>query len=201
MTADELITFYQNLLTIQYVVKPKARATIETLVSDVVADLIYGQTNDAFDISTAVGKQLDILGEYVGVTRYWYGLDTTKTYWAKLDYGNLSAPDYGWSDYSNLAVGGSFLMYHDLITSSGTLNDIDFRNLIQYQAKRRSISYNIASIDDLLLDFFGDDFYITDNLNMTATYTYSGSEMPVLLKAIIAMNLLPRTAGVSINVV
>lgn len=63
-------SYYSNLLIMQYHGKPKAKATIEKTVAllpdDIILDVING-----FDIQTAVGKQLDILGEYVGVDRYY----------------------------------------------------------------------------------------------------------------------------------
>lgn len=63
-------SYYSNLLIMEYHGKPKATATIETTVAllpdDIIQDVING-----FSIETAVGKQLDILGEYVGVDRYY----------------------------------------------------------------------------------------------------------------------------------
>ena len=63
-------SYYSNLLIMQYHGKPKAKATIEKSVAllpdDIILDVING-----FNIETAVGKQLDILGEYVGVDRYY----------------------------------------------------------------------------------------------------------------------------------
>lgn len=63
-------SYYSNLLILQYHDKPKAKATIEAVVSLIPDDLIQEVTN-GFDIETAVGKQLDILGEYIGVDRYY----------------------------------------------------------------------------------------------------------------------------------
>lgn len=63
-------SYYSNLLIMQYHNKPKAKATIETTVGLLPDDLIMEVIN-GFDIETAVGKQLDILGEYVGVDRYY----------------------------------------------------------------------------------------------------------------------------------
>lgn len=60
--------YYSNLLILQYHNKPKARSTIEATTSllpdDIIQDVING-----FDINTAVGAQLDILGEYIGLDR------------------------------------------------------------------------------------------------------------------------------------
>lgn len=63
-------SYYSNLLIMQYHNKPKAKATIEATVGLLPDDLIMEVIN-GFDIETAVGKQLDILGEYVGVDRYY----------------------------------------------------------------------------------------------------------------------------------
>lgn len=63
-------SYYSNLLIMQYHNKPKAKATIEAAVGLLPDDLIMEVIN-GFDIETAVGKQLDILGEYVGVDRYY----------------------------------------------------------------------------------------------------------------------------------
>lgn len=63
-------SYYSNLLIMQYHNKPKAKATIEATVGLLPDDLIMEVIN-GFDIEIAVGKQLDILGEYVGVDRYY----------------------------------------------------------------------------------------------------------------------------------
>lgn len=61
-------SYYSNLLILQYHNKPKAKATIENTVALLPDDLIL-EVGEGFDIETAVGKQLDILGEYAGVDR------------------------------------------------------------------------------------------------------------------------------------
>ena len=63
-------SYYSNLLIMQYNGKPKAKATIEACVALLPDDLLL-EVLHGFDIETAVGKQLDILGEYVGVDRYY----------------------------------------------------------------------------------------------------------------------------------
>jgi hypothetical protein len=72
----ELIEYYANLLILQYIGKPKAYQTIETLVTGVVMDQLPVQVENGFQIggsNSAVGVQLDVLGKYVGVTRSGYG--------------------------------------------------------------------------------------------------------------------------------
>ena len=62
--------YYSNLLILQYHNKPKAKATIEAVVNLLPDELIQEVIN-GFDIETAEGKQLDILGEYIGVDRFY----------------------------------------------------------------------------------------------------------------------------------
>ncbi len=65
----ELIAYYVNLLIIQYHSLTRARGHIEAIAtSEMIYDLIAAVGN-AYDIDTAVGVQLDVLGSYLGVDR------------------------------------------------------------------------------------------------------------------------------------
>lgn len=78
MTTQELINYYADLLILQYLGKPKAYATIQTLVTPVVMDQLPTQVQAAFNLlgdSIASGVQLSILGKYAGVTRTGYGFN------------------------------------------------------------------------------------------------------------------------------
>lgn len=71
-STDELKKYYADLLIVQYRGKPKARSMIEALVEQVLMDQLPSQLEDAFDLDTAVGRQLDILGSRLGVSRNVY---------------------------------------------------------------------------------------------------------------------------------
>ena len=72
MTDEELKQYYADLLIIQYANKPKAYDTIKALVSGVIMNQIVLDVQNAFNIDTADGVQLDIIGKYAGVSRYAY---------------------------------------------------------------------------------------------------------------------------------
>lgn len=63
-------SYYSNLLILQYHDKPKAKATVEKTIGLLPDDLIQEVIN-GFDLDTAEGKQLDTIGIYVGVDRYY----------------------------------------------------------------------------------------------------------------------------------
>lgn len=72
MTNDEIRDYYANLLIVQYLGKAKAYATIQALVTMVIMNQLPDQVQNAYDIGTAVGVQLDVLGKYAGVVRSGY---------------------------------------------------------------------------------------------------------------------------------
>lgn len=69
MTEQEFENYYSDLLILQYKTLPKARATISALVKQAVDGGFLLKLVDAFGLHTAVGKQLDILGKYIGLSR------------------------------------------------------------------------------------------------------------------------------------
>lgn len=69
MTNAELKKYYADLLIAQYIDKAKAHAHVEALSEQANCDQIPLEIQDAFNIDTAVGVQLDLLGLYAGVSR------------------------------------------------------------------------------------------------------------------------------------
>lgn len=69
--------YYSNLLIKQYHDKPKAIATVELLAGLANANDSYRAVRDGFDVNTASGAQLDILGNIVGVGRSPTGVPLT----------------------------------------------------------------------------------------------------------------------------
>jgi hypothetical protein len=72
MTTNEIVDYYVNLLILQYRGKPKARATIDALVRMAVVDQLPVALQNAFNLDTAEGVQLDTLGKIVGASRSGY---------------------------------------------------------------------------------------------------------------------------------
>lgn len=68
-TTAELIGYYSNLLILQYIRLPKARGTVQATVKPIIMDQLPRKVQNAFDLSSAVGVQLDVVGKYVGVKR------------------------------------------------------------------------------------------------------------------------------------
>lgn len=76
MTKAELISYYADLIILQYKGKPRARAHVELLCDMVTIDLLPLDIKGAFDLDSAVGVQLDSIGKYMGASRSGYGFDS-----------------------------------------------------------------------------------------------------------------------------
>jgi hypothetical protein len=61
--------YYGSRLAIQYRGQPKAQATIQLLTKQAMGDLMIQDVQDAWDLATAVGPQLDTVGKYIGLSR------------------------------------------------------------------------------------------------------------------------------------
>lgn len=68
-TLRQLADYYVARLIVQFRTQPKAQNTIAILVKQALLDNLAAQLLAAFNIETAIGKQLDTLGKYIGVPR------------------------------------------------------------------------------------------------------------------------------------
>lgn len=202
MTNDELIEYYKNLLIIQYYDKPKARAEIGLLVSQTIASQIVSQVLNGFDIETVIGAQLDIIAAYVGVNRIVNGLNLDKSFFGMPDYNDPDVNDYpGFQSYTDIDTDiiNYFEKYAD-IGNRYSLSDYELRQLIKFKIRVNKTDCSLYDIDNIIYDFFGADCLVTDNGAMSLTYAFTPGLTYNLPKIVVYTNILPRPAGVTINV-
>lgn len=165
-TTSDLITYYSNLLILQYAQKIRAVATIKALVTPVImAEDLTNQlplsVQNAFNLigsNTAVGVQLDVLGKYAGVTRTGNGF-----------YGPI------------------------------TLNDSDFLVFIQLAIVTNSAGSSLATIQQLLFQYFPDEILVFDYADMHMSYLIDSSVgSQALAQLFVAEGLLPKPMGVAL---
>lgn len=161
-----IINYYVNLLIIQYHDKPKARATIALFINLIWANMIIFQIRDGFDWKTAVGVQLDIIGAWLGINRFFNGqLFDYEVWFSLVDWD--STPDLlqgGFSTFDNFeTLHGGFLDYEQISPSKNSLNDEDFRLLIGLKIIKNSINHTAKNIDDAITNYFNGEVYTTWN--------------------------------------
>lgn len=203
MTPEQIqnvIDAYTKLLIIQYNNKPKAIATIALIAREMLADGLIFDVQDAFDIESAIGVQLDILGKYIGLDRYYTGQNDLPTAFGFTD-PSQDEPDgvEGFSDPSDfLTKDGTFLIASEVISDNQILSDTDFRFLLKLKIIQNTSNHSDKSIDDNLFKFFGTSVYAIDNYNMSMTYFVDSDMLQIVLIAI-QKGVLTRPMGVLIN--
>jgi hypothetical protein len=171
--------------------KPKLRATIESFVAPLVdLQILLRDMPGYFDVDTAVGAQLDIVGLWVNLTRnipipiptLWFSFDD---------------PDRGFDR-------GLWFQPFDTQYGISQLDDDTFRRLIYAKIKLDGWGGSFEEAQSILDEFFSADVgtftFIEDRSSMQMTINMSGKIPSLLHVALLGMGLIsPKPMGVSLT--
>lgn len=194
----------KNLLIIQYSQAKKNRALIDLMVELLFANNLILQIRDlCLNVEESIGAQLDVVGKWVGIDRYYNTIDLwEQPYTALVNYSNISNNTYeqwqgGFSTYSNFADNnGGFLMYkawRDTRTKVNAMGDDYFRSLIKLKIIKNSINHTCKNIDDAIWKWSNGQVYTTWG-TMEVTYHYPSS-LHNLMQLALYKNVLPVPTG------
>jgi hypothetical protein len=159
MDTNDIITYYSDLLILQYKGLPKATATIQALVAPFVMDQLPILVQNAYNVDTAVGVQLDVIGKYAGISRSGY---------------TFAGPV--------------------------TLNDDDYRVIIQLKQAKNSGTTSLDFIQTLIANFFPDTLLVFDYRGMRIQYFLDSTQASTTLaQFVVKQGLLPKPMGVSLG--
>lgn len=199
----QLIEYYQDLLIVQYHDKPKAKAMIKAEMEETLANLLDIQVRDAFDVGTAVGVQLDIIGKWVGVDRIFKGQMFDNQAWFSLTRYNepTTSLQGGFSRFDDFGtLEGGFLTYDFIISTRNKINDTDFRMLIKLKIIRNNIKHSPKNIDEAMYKLFADTLYTVWGECMEMTFYYKKKNNGIV-KLGQGKNCFPIPTGVKANFV
>ena len=196
----DILPYYSDRLILQYRDKPRARAMVALAIKQMIADAILLDIQNAFDLDTAYGEQLTILGKYIGVPRY-YQTALSPDYYGFKDYDTGEPQNNnGMRDYDggfNESV--LWLSYETGNTQTAYIPDTIYRTLLKLQVDLNKNDSTIQNIQKYLLKFFGESVYLVDNHDMTMTYIYNPSSIPIAVELL--PTFLPHPMGVLIDLV
>jgi hypothetical protein len=184
---------FQQTVISQYANSPRILALISSFNAAVDPsaniDAFY---NNVWNIETAQGYGLDVLGRIVGVSRI-----VTLT---ASGFLGLKGPD---GTASGVPFGAGPFYDGSAITSNYALNDASFRTLILAKAYSNICNGSIIAINQILLTIFEGlgDCYCTDGRNMTMTFTFTFKLTNVQQAIVLQTGVLPRPCGVSFTIV
>lgn len=197
--SDYIVGNVSNLI-IQYGQKSNAVATVTAYSEEF--ELIYDNANIlqmAYDLDFAVGKQLDIIGKIVGISRN-VPFSIPKNYFGFS--GHLNAYPFG--SKFNSVVAYPFRGKFEILYSDGKLNDNDYRffikaKIIKNYVTSKNIDSNNFSIQNAVDYLFNSKAYISDNHDMTMTLNIDSGFDISKLTYLENLDLLPRPQGVRYN--
>lgn len=199
--------YFANLIILQYRNAPKNRSLIFQLVNLIFANVLALQIRDlTVNVEKSEGAQLDVVGKWVGLDRYYNGTELWEhPYLSFPYYSQIKADVYddvqgGFSTYTNFADNnGGFLTYkqwQDIRTSANTMGDDLFRQLIKLKIIKNSINHTCKNIDNAIWLWSGGKVYTTWN-TMQVTYNYDPSYKTIMTLAVYK-DVLPRPTGCAV---
>lgn len=166
---EQLKSAYANLLICQYADKPNAIATVKLNIEMLLSNMLLWKIRDCWDIDDkelCIGTQLDIIGKWVGVDRYFIGQSFGDSlHLAFVDWDDTpTANQGGLRDWNNTrAEDGDLLTYNNIISVTNKLNNDDFRLLIKLKIIKNNTVMTCKNIDDSIFQLFANDVFTTWN--------------------------------------
>lgn len=197
---EEVKIYYSGLLLNQYQ-KPKAIATIKTLADASFMDNVVNQIDNSFDLDTAVGVQLDILGEYIGQSRR-VPVEIPRPYFEYDDYEVPLPNPVGFTSYLDPNLNADSVFYKYIFANQDTqiLDDDEYRSLLLLKAALNTSDLTTAAVFEIVDTFFQDEVSVFDNMNMSLTY-YINPNAGRLVELALDVGLLPKPMGVRIQAI
>lgn len=186
---------YTELITSEHRDKPKFRAMVQA-VSGAVAGAgdVLASLPQVFDIDTAGGEQLDIVGLWVGQSRVipsvllvqFFGFENNP---AALTFGEENAPQ----------IGGRFFNEGEPIDGSTVLADPEYRTILRGKIVRNHAK---GKTDDLVraISFMFSAPCVIEDTGQMSIGVFIGRPLTLVEQAIVTqLDILPRPAGVRIG--
>lgn len=198
-TVVQLIDYYCQLLIIQYHEQPKAQATIAAYIKALLANAVALDVQNGYNVDTAIGVQLDVLGKYADINRFYQGQDFSG-FFSFITYDEVSSPPgdlIGFSTYAEFPnKPGAWLTYPEILSTTLALTDDQFRFLLKLRIIQNNSNFSHQSIDQSMFNAFGLTVVPDSTGNMVMDYFADNANFPLLLVAI-QKGVLPKPMGVA----
>ena len=182
---ENIKSWAKDLIILQYKRAKKNQQTIDLMTELLCANNLILQIRDlCLSVENSIGAQLDVVGKWVGLDRYYNAIDLwNHPYTALVNYENISSGNYeqwqgGFSTWENFEQNnGGFLTWEDWIntrTKVNAMGDAYFRALIKLKIIKNEINHTCKNIDDAIWAWSNGNVYTTWDV-MKITYHYTGN--------------------------
>lgn len=167
---EELKEYFANLLIIQYRGAERNRNLIKFLVDLIFANNLALKVKEETVSINSIGAQLDVVGKWVGVDRYYLQELWNRIFLALPNYETIKDSSYtqyqgGLSDYTTFDNNdGGVVMYKDWQAIRGKVNELGddlFKKLIELKIIKNSLNHTCKNIDDAIYSWSEGNVYTT----------------------------------------
>lgn len=205
---EDLIRYFTNLLILQYKNKPRAKATIETLTrnafSDTQNNIFPIEVQNAYNLDTAVGKQLDVLGKYLGYDRILpIPIDNTFKF---AEYDGSINPEQGYSEYNDNKTTYPYAEYRYSTYDYYYMENAPYRKVLKMISYLKGKPLSLGNINDALEYAFNGDIYVVEKDKEIEYHLLKGAEDLAFLDTQDKLNMFfnkyfPRPTGCSLSAI
>lgn len=206
---EDLKKYFADLIILQYRYAPENRALIGKLTDLIFANNLALQIRDlTVDVDNSFGAQLDIVGKWVGIDRFYGGELWDRAYLSFPLYSTIKTSSYsdyqgGFSKYSTFAKNnGGFMTYkvwQETRTRMNQMGDNYFRPLIKLKIIKNSINHTCKNIDNAIWDWSEGKVYTTWDV-MKVKYNYDRSYKNLMTLAAYK-KALPHPTGCTVELI
>ncbi len=192
---DSMVAYYVRLIVYQFQL-PRAQQMIASLVNQIIMNGLPETVQNAFNVKTAIGAQLDVLGKYIGLPRN-VGEPAALPYFGFVDYAGGGNP-HGFTNYDGSTNADAvFFEYNYQGQRNTALSDSSYSFLMALKIILNSSDGTLYSIQQYLAALLPGLVTVVDNKDMTLTYSiYANAPVsPAVLKP-----YLPKPMGVGVNI-
>lgn len=194
---------YSALITSEHNQRPNFMAVVQTLcagLGDCTA--VINSLPSAFTLGTAIGAQLNVVGQWIGQTRV-ISLPLVFGFFGFAELGgSADAGQEPFGELTNPTIGGIWFNLSDLTSSTTTLTDAQYTAVLQALVIRNQSQGTAADLAMALNDITG--VFGSHIINDTGTLVvnlYVQSASLVQQSLIEYLDILPRPAGVAIGTI
>lgn len=197
---NEMVKYYQNLLIMQYHERLNAKKDIEIKSKNATGDFLLLDMWKYFDVDTAEGAQLDLIGKIVGVERKVDGFDFNIKMYSYNDTELLmfGAEDRGMSDVDHI----NEIIWRDIDTASRSIyamTDDQYRQLIKMKILINNSSSTCKEFDDTFYRIFGTSVICINNHDLSITFNVK-LDAQLVFRIAVFLGILPIPLAVSYDI-
>lgn len=154
----------------------------------------------AFSLNTAVGAQLDVVGQWVGQSRVIPGILVPGFFgFSEVSTGLPDGAQLPFGELTNPAKGGIFFELGGTFAGTTTLTDPQYLTVLKARIARNQSNGTLAAIEGALFFIFGAGCRVVDNGTLSLAITVTSPITPVDQSLLTGLDILPRPAGVAIG--